>query len=202
MRFQHRGIYAIVDTAVSSEVAALTEAVVAAGISIVQLRAKAGVDRDLLHRLLSIAHGAGATLIVNDDIEAGLLADGVHLGIEDSGGIDLAELRRQLAGKILGLSCGTPDEVRAATMLGADYAGAGPIFGTQSKTDAGAPIGVSGVRAVVNAAGIPVVAIGGITVDRIAQVRESGATMAAVISALAGSDPVRSATALIAAWNR
>ena len=202
MPFAHRGIYAIVDTGVEAKPERLTQAVVDAGVTLVQLRAKGGVDRDLVLRLGTIAHAGGAQLVVNDDIEAALLADGVHLGIEDCAGVDLAEVRRRLDGKILGLSCGTPEEVRAAGAAGADYSGTGPIFGTSSKGDAGAPIGISGVRAVVAAATIPVVAIGGITLARIPQVRESGAIIAAVISALAGNDPGAAARALIDAWNR
>ena len=58
------------------------------------------------------------------------------------------------------------------------------------------------MRAVVAAAGIPVVAIGGITVARMSQVRESGAAMAAVLSALWGENPRAAAEALVAAWNR
>ena len=200
MAFRHRGIYAIVDTGVCADPVALTKTVVGSGITLVQLRAKAGVDRELLERLLGIVHSGDAELVVNDDVEAGQFADGVHLGIEDCEGLDLAALRRRLAGKLLGLSCGTPQEGRDATALGADYVGTGPVFGTQSKRDAGAPIGISGVRAVVRAAGIPVVAIGGITAAALPRVRESGAAMAAVISALTAQEPSAAVPALVAAW--
>jgi thiamine-phosphate diphosphorylase len=82
-----------------------------------------------------------------------------------------------------------------------DYLGAGPIFATTSKGDAGGPIGVNGVRVVVAATPLPVAAIGGITLASVARVRETGATMAAVISALAAAaDPEATARAFVAAW--
>ena len=83
-----------------------------------------------------------------------------------------------------------------------DYIGCGPIFATRSKSDAGGPIGVNGVRAVVVATPLPVAAIGGITAASLPRVRETGATMAAVISALSGAaDPEAAARAFVRAWS-
>jgi thiamine-phosphate pyrophosphorylase len=139
--------------------------------------------------------------IVNDDVEAALAADGVHLGQEDLAGHDLRALRRHLGPRIIGLSCGTPAEARAADPALVDYLGAGPIFATRSKDDAGGPIGVNGVRVVVEATALPVAAIGGITRAALPRVRETGAAMAAVISALAAAaDPEAEARAFASAW--
>ena len=79
----------------------------------------------------------------------------------------------------------------------------GPIFATGSKADAGGPIGVNGVRVVVDATPLPVAAIGGITLAALPRVRETGAAMAAVISALArAADPEGAARAFVRAWTR
>ena len=82
-----------------------------------------------------------------------------------------------------------------------DYVGAGPIFATPSKHDAGLPIGVSGVRAVVEATSLPCAAIGGIGLDGIARARESGAAMAAVMGALICGDVEATARALVERWD-
>ena len=100
------------------------------------------------------------------------------------------------------MSCGTPAEARAVDRALVDYLGAGPIFATRSKGDAGAPIGVNGVRVVVAATTLPVAAIGGIALASIPRVRETGAAMAAVISALAdAADTESAARAFVQAWN-
>lgn len=195
------GIYAIVDTALVPDPVAFGSALLDGGVRVLQLRAKAGVDRGRLRALVAAAHRAHGLVIVNDDVEAARLADGVHLGQEDAELLDLRALRDEFAEKVIGLSCGLPEEARAANPLGLDYYGVGPIFATATKGDAGAPIGVAGVAAVVAASAVPVVAIGGITGARLPEVRASGAAMAAMISALCTAEPEQTARALVAAWN-
>ena len=197
----YHGIYALIDPSTNDDPRSFAAEVLAGGVRLLQLRAKSGVDRRLLADLVGLAHASGARLVVNDDVDAGLAADGVHLGIEDCASLDLAALRRALGGRTLGLSAATPDEARVAREAGADYVGAGPIFATATKADAGAPIGISGVRAVVGATSLPVAAIGGITLEAIGRVRESGAAMAAIVSALAGASAPRAyAHALVSRW--
>jgi thiamine-phosphate diphosphorylase len=83
-----------------------------------------------------------------------------------------------------------------------DYIGAGSVYATRSKRDAGEPIGVQRLRALVSESAVPVAAIGGITAASISEIRASGAAMAAVISAVAdASDPKAAACALVEAWN-
>ncbi len=195
------GIYGIIDTAFTSDPAGFARALVAGGIRVLQLRAKEGVDRERLRELVDCAHAADALVIVNDDVAAAELADGVHLGQEDAAVLDLAAVRSRLSEKVLGLSCGTAEEAVSAQRVGADYVGVGPMFATASKTDAGPPIGAEGVARVVRACTIPVVAIGGIDQGRLAEVRKSGAAMAAMISALTrGNDVAATAAALVRAW--
>lgn len=201
------GIYAVLDSAVSPDLPALLDAVLRGGVRIVQYRSKRGIDRTLLTRLRDRAHAEHALLIVNDDVEAACAADGLHVGQEDLARLDPFTLRRRLGRRILGISCSTPQEARAAELLGADYLGVGPLNGTRSKDDAGAAIGAAGVRAVVNATHLPVAAIGGIGLADLETIIESGARMAAIISAIAkpdGRDAVAAsesvARALVQQW--
>lgn len=198
-----QGIYALVEPARHGRaLRAYVDALVAGGIRLFQVRAKTGLEAAALATVLASVHAAKGIVLVNDDVEAGLQADGVHLGAEDVAGLDLRALRARLGARVLGLSCGIPAEARALAPGIADYLGVGPIFATGSKADAGGPIGISGVRAVVAATPLPVAAIGGITRADLARVRETGATMAAMISSLANAaDPAGEARACVAAWN-
>ncbi len=195
------GIYALLEPQRHTDPLAYVDALLRGGIRIVQLRAKGGCDAAFVDELATRVRAAGGITIVNDDVELALRADGVHLGQEDAATHDLSRLREQFGPRLIGLSCGTPHEARVAAPQ-ADYLGVGPIFATGSKSDAGGPLGVSGVRVVVAATALPVAAIGGITLAALGRVRESGATMAAVISALAGAaDPEAAARAFVHAWN-
>jgi thiamine-phosphate diphosphorylase len=196
-----RGLYALIEPSAHAEPAAYLDALVRGGIRLVQIRAKSGIERTLLRALVARVRAAGGTAIVNDDVDLALEADGVHLGQEDAAQHDLRELRARLGARAIGLSCGTPAEARAAQPGLVDYLGAGPIFATRSKADAGGPIGVNGVRVVVEATPLPVAAIGGIGLESLPLVRETGAAMAAVISALAAAaDPEATARAFVSAW--
>ena len=157
------------------------------GASILQLRDKKTPPRELLAIARQIrvwTRDQNAMFLINDRLDLALLceADGVHLGPDDW---PIGEARRVLGPqKIIGASTGTPAEARAATADGADYLGAGAVFGTQTKTDAGAPIGLENLRAIALATSLPVAAIGGLSRENIASTFECGAQMACVISAL------------------
>jgi thiamine-phosphate pyrophosphorylase len=195
------GIYALVEPQCHADPLAYVDALLRGGIRLFQLRAKQGADAAFLDAFVARVRAAGGVTIVNDDVALAERSDGVHLGQKDAAQHDLDAVRRRLGGRIIGLSCGTPQEARAAHAA-VDYVGAGPIFATASKPDAGGPIGASGVRAVVEATALPVAAIGGIALARLGVVRETGAAMAAVISALAGADdPETAARAFVRAWN-
>ena len=200
MRSLLTGIYAIVDAEEGDPFAQLDD-VLAGGVRLVQYRAKTGVDRAVLAALHARTVAANALLIVNDDLAAIDAADGVHLGQEDLLALDRTTLRAAHPAKILGISC--PDVVTSheAEELGADYVGVGSMYATRSKNDAGEPIGCRGIRAVVEAIGIPVAAVGGITLATIPEVRSTGAAMAAVITAISrASDRRAAARALVDAW--
>jgi len=187
-------------------IAGVVEAAVRGGATAVQLREKSCGTRDFVQlgrELKKLLAPFGVPLIINDrvDIALEIGADGVHIGQQD---MDYEGARRLLGpGAIIGLSIETIEQARAAVPLDVDYLGAGPIFATSSKGDAGGPIGGNGVRGVVEATTLPVAAIGGIALASLPRVRETGATMAAVISALSGAaDPEATARAFVTAWNK
>jgi thiamine-phosphate pyrophosphorylase len=200
LRSRLRGVYAVVEPA-RGEPIAFVEALLRGGIRLVQVRAKDGIDGTTLIAIVERVRAAGGIALLNDDPGMARLADGVHLGQEDAAQYDLVALRSALGPQpIIGLSCGTPREAARVDPAVVDYVGIGPLFATGSKLDAGLPIGISGARAVVAASPVACAVIGGIGPTTIGRARETGAAMAAVLSALLGADPASAARALIERW--
>ncbi len=168
----------------------------AGGATALQLRLKNASSRecyDMARRIGTLCREARALFIVNDRLDIALAAgaDGVHLGQSD---LPCAEARRLAPGGfILGVSAHTPDQARKALADGAHYLGVGAVFPTGSKVDA-ATCGLEGLRAVRSAVDLPLVAIGGITLDRVPAVLEAGARGVAVISAVVGRKDPEEAT--------
>ena len=170
-------------------------AAVDAGLPAVQLREKDLSGRALFvlaERLRVVTARAGALLLVNERVDVAIAAgaDGVHLG---GGSMPVHVARRLLpAHAIVGVSTHSAAEVAAAT---ADFAFFGPVYATPSKASAQ---GVAPLRAAVVVGRIPVLAIGGVTVERVAEVRRAGAAGVAVIRAiLAAPDPAAATRALL-----
>jgi thiamine-phosphate diphosphorylase len=140
-----------------------------------------------------LARTAGAVLIVNDriDVARAAGADGVHLGQEDLP-VDAA---RRIGGDALwiGISTHDPEQARAAAAAGADYLGVGPMYATTSKANPLAPRGPELVRAVRALVDVPLVAIGGITVETAPALRAAGADAVAMIGALVRAPDVETA---------
>ena len=182
--------------------ASLLEPVLAAGVRAVQFRAKGIPDRlayGLARAARQVTARFGALLLINDRLDLALAAgaDGVHLGQDD---LPAAEARRLWPEGLLGVSVRTPAEARAAEAAGADYLGAGALRSTATKDDAQV-IGLEGLAAVAAATRLPVVAIGGITVDDLPDLRRAGLAGVAVASAIArAADPGQAAAAFLAAW--
>ena len=135
-------------------------------------------------------------LIVNDraDIADIVGADGVHIGDDD---LPLFYIKKIYPQLIAGVSVKNIDEAKKAEAEGADYIGAGSVFETSSKSDAGKPIGVDILAKICNSVKIPVIAIGGITLDNIEKVIETGVKGIAVIGAVSGAkDPLTAAIKL------
>lgn len=197
-----QGIYVIVNE--TPRALELARAVIDAGVRILQYRAKTGIVPQRLRDLRALTRRREALLIMNDDWRSAVEydCDGVHLGPGDEGFDRVGPVRIAMVDRIIGLSCATIDEVRAANVAGVDYLGVGSIYATASKDDAGEPIGLPGLRALVKTSAVPVAAVGGISATTISDVRRGGAAMAAIIGAVAtASDPSRAARALIDAWN-
>ncbi len=197
------GIYAIVNES-AREPLELVESVLRAGVRIVQYRAKAGIVPQHAQSMRASTRRYGALFLLNDEWRRVVEfdADGVHLGPDDAAPGELRAVRRAIGQRVIGLSCGEVDEVRRADPSLVDYVGVGSVYATASKSDAGDPIGIEGLRRVAAATTLPVAAIGGITAANIVQVRESGVAMAAVISAIAAApNPQAAARELVALWN-
>ena len=175
------------------EDAEAAQAAAEGGATVIQLRLKGLSTVELVERggpVEEAARQAGITFVVNDDVEAALVlnADGVHLGRSD-GGKELA----RAAGMLLGISATSVYEAIAAVEQGADYIGAGPVWETPSKPDAGSAIGLDGLAAICDAVSVPVVAIGGIDASNAADCIAAGARGVAVIRAVSEAQAVRAA---------
>ena len=171
------------------------EAALQGGVACVQLREK-HLDRDAFldeaKQICALCRRYGVPFIVNDDLDVALAcgADGIHVGQDD---MPAAEVRRRAGRRlIVGVSAHTPEEARLAEAAGADYLGAGAVFGSATKTDASL-LTPAGLQAVCAAVHIPVVAIGGVNARNILQLQGSGAAGAAVVSGIFGAPDITAA---------
>jgi thiamine-phosphate pyrophosphorylase len=163
------------------------------GATVLQLRLKGKSTQEVVDEGRPFRHLCalyGITFVVNDDCEAAveLGADGVHLGRADEGAEAGVE-----AGLMLGLSAASVGEAVSGERIGAAYIGAGPVWATPTKPDAGSPIGLDGLAAICEAVSIPVVAIGGIDASNAADCLAAGAAGVAVVRAAANARAVRTA---------
>ena len=170
----------------------------------VQLRAKDATARELValgRRLRDLTRDAGALLFVNDRVDVALAidADGVHVG---PGDVPVASLRPVVpAGFLIGASADDPEIARRLASDGADYIGCGTIYPTGTKADAGEVIGLDGLDRVAGAVDVPVIGIGGVTVERSAEVATTKAAGVAVVRAVMGAADVGAAVrGLLAPW--
>ena len=168
-----------------------------AGVRLLQYRDKNGKPRETLEqarKLATICRDAGAAFFVNDRPDIAYLAgaDGVHVGQEDLG---VEEARKVIgAERWVGVSTHNEAQFRAAIETSADYVAVGPVYATASKANPDPVVGVEFVRRMRPLTRKPIVAIGGITLERAAEVIEAGADVVAVISdVLKAADPAQRA---------
>lgn len=167
------------------------------GVTAVQLRAKSLSDREfvsLATRIRELTASHDVPLLLNDRIDIALVvgADGVHLGVHD---IHPKDVRRITPTEfIIGYSPDTFDDDAGRT---ADYLGVGPVYGTGSKHDAGAKLGLDEFGRRVSSASAPVVGIGGIDASNTQPVLRAGAVGVAVVSAILGHPDPGGATRAI-----
>ena len=198
-----RGLYGLADASAAhdGDPIALGAHMLEGGCRLLQLRCKGWSSGEVLragHALARRCRAVGATFVVNDlpEVAVAVNADGVHVGQTDGAS---AAIRAVIGeGRILGRSTNDPGAVPAAVAK-ADYVAFGPMYDTVNLSRPKAvqgPALLAQIRASV--AGMPLVAIGGITLGRLPEVRAAGADAWAVIGAIAGAeDPVAATRALL-----
>lgn len=197
-------LYVILDAALIHEPALeIAGQLMDAGVRLLQYRAKTTPARDTLDiakQLAELAHKKGATFFVNDRPDLAYLAgaDGVHVGQDDLS----VEQARTIVGpeRRVGVSTHNREQFQRAAATSADYIAIGPIFSTTSKANPDPVVGTRLVRELRSLTTKPIVAIGGIRLERAAEVIQAGADSVAVISDILGApDPAMQARRFIEA---
>jgi len=203
-------VYLVTDAVMCGQfgVAATVSAAVGAGASLVQLRDGDATDDELVslgRQVIAVLQGTGVPLIVNDRVHLvdAIGAQGAHVGQYD---LAIGKARALLGpAAYLGLSVQAVEHVAAACEYAdgtVDYLGVGPVWSTPTKLDAASPGGLERLRQIAAVSPWPCVAIGGVNLERLPQVRRAGAAGAAVVSAICGQPDVTAATrALRNAWD-
>ncbi len=179
-------LYVILDAALLTiSETECAEKLAAAGVRLLQYRNKRASARELFEsskRLSALLMPQGVTFVVNDRADVALAAEagGVHVGQEDLG----AEAARSVIGdgKLLGVSTHNLEQFKQAAATSADYVAVGPVFSTSTKANPDPVVGIELIRQVRSLTDKPIVAIGGITLERAAEVIQAGADSVAVIS--------------------
>lgn len=174
----------------------IIEQALKSGITLFQLREK-GTDvltgkklQDFALSVRELTAGYNVPFIINDNVDLAMAvhADGIHLGQDD---MKPDELPDYFDDRIVGLSVRDETELDASTLDNVDYIGTGAVFPTSSKDDAGEATGVSGLKLMREKIGnLPMVAIGGITLNNYNQCLENGADGIAVISSISEAEDI------------
>ena len=192
-------LYAVTDSRWlnGASLAAAVEKALAGGVTCVQLREKHLPFDEFLRtakEIKALCQNYHVPFIVDDNLDIALAcdADGLHIGQNDMP----AAKARELLGpdKILGVSTQTSEQAVIACRDGADYLGVGAVFPTGTKTDA-VEVPLDTLKAITASVDIPVVAIGGINADNIAQLSGTGIAGAAVVSAIFAQEDIKKAAA-------
>ncbi len=191
MAFPFPPLYPIVDEGVANlaghTVPALAEAFIEGGARLIQLRSKlapSGRFVEQAQAVAALAHPAGALVVVNDRVDVAMAAGlrAVHLGQDD---VPVAMARRVLGEEgFIGLSTHTREQVDAALYEPIDYLAVGPIFATTTKDPGYDAVGLDLIAYAASRTELPIVAIGGITLERARRVLDAGARSVAVIGDL------------------
>lgn len=174
----------------------LLEQAAAAGLRAVQVRERDLATPDLcalFQEVCAPMRARGVRVMINDRVDLVLAcdADGVHLRADS---LPVPVARRLLgAGRLIGVSAHSADDVARAESDGADFAVLGPVYETPSKRAFGPPLGLHVLEDACRRCRLPVFAIGGVTVARVAEVRGAGAHGVAVVSAILAAASVESA---------
>lgn len=169
------------------------------GATIVQLREKNMDEEAFVEEAIAVRNLCrkyNVPLIINDNVDVALKsrADGVHVGIEDT---PVEEIRKRVpADFIIGATCKTIRQAKAAEAAGADYIGVGAVFPSSTKTSA-VRITNEQLREIVSSVAIPAVAIGGICCENVCEMKGSSVSGVAVVSAIFAAEDIEKATALL-----
>ena len=180
------------------------EEAIKGGVSVVQIREKTADTLDFYNLALKVKEITtkyNIPLIINDRVDDALAidAEGVHVGQSDMP----CDITRALVGhdKIVGVSAATIEEAKKAEKDGADYIGTGAVFPTATKDDA-PKITKKDLKEIVDSINIPVVAIGGITIENASELIDTGISGLSVVSAIMSSDdPKKSSEKLLNIFN-
>ena len=174
----------------------IIEEAIKGGTTIVQLREKTASTKefyDLALKVKEITSRYDVPLLINDRIDIALAVDseGVHIGQDDMP----AGIAREIIGedKILGVSASTVEEAKKAEIDSADYIGSGAVFPTATKDDADS-VSEEELKEIVDSIDIPVVAIGGITVENAHTLKGSGIAGFSVVSAIMSAEDPKEAS--------
>ena len=192
-------LYAVTDRSwlkPDETLASVTEELLRAGVSCVQLREKNASDEEILQEaalLKEICERYNVPLIINDrpDLAQKANASGVHVGLSDMG----IQKARQFLGPdfIIGGSAHNVEEALAAQNAGADYIGCGAVFGSTTKTNV-TQLPIETLRAICQAVEIPVVAIGGINADNVLRLKGRKMAGTAVVSGIFACEDIEKGT--------
>lgn len=161
------------------------------GVTMVQLREKetsTGEFVTLARKLMSVLKPLNVPLIINDRVDVALAvdADGVHIGQSD---MAYEDARRLLGkNKIIGLSVENFEDIEKANKLDVDYIGISPVFGTPTKTDTAQPFGIKGLKQAARMSVHPTVGIGGMNLETVKDVMQTGCNGIAVVSAICSAE--------------
>ena len=165
---------------------AVAESLLKGGVRLLQIREKTMPDRpflDLLRQVRELTWDYGALLIVDDRVDAALIAqaDGVHLGQDD---LPLPDARRIAPDLLIGVSTHNADEIAQAQAEGCSYLNIGPIFPTSTKKLTGIRfLGIDELRRLVPYVRVPFSVMGGIKFDHLAELKAAGASRVAAVTA-------------------
>ena len=169
------------------------------GVTILQLREKELDEDSFINEAIevkNICRKHGFPLIINDNVNVALKsgADGVHVGIED---MPIDEIRRTVPDSfIIGATCKTVEQAQSAERLGADYMGVGAVFPSPTKKNA-VRITREQLKEICASVSIPAVAIGGISLENVDELKDGGMSGIAVVSAVFSADDIQKAASLL-----
>lgn len=197
------GLHVLTDVRGGRDALAIVSAAVSAGAPVVQIRAKDRTDRvlyEFARRVVEICTASGTTCLVNDRVDVALAvgAAGTHLGADD---LPISAVRRVAGpGHLIGGTARDPVDAAELVAEGADYLGVGPAYPSTTKAGLPAALGPAGIAAVAGAVDVPVIAIGGVSAERVPELVAAGVRGVAVVTAVsAASDPAAATRRLLRA---